>query len=379
MLFGVGKKQQQLETLRADKASLEEELTQARAELAETRQELENFQQACERSYSEAGYMEHRVRLSLRSEAPLGHIRDNAAHNASKLLEEQRRLDESSRLFGQSTIFLQAIRQQVDEISRTAESSKETVDNLEEAIQSIYQFTGIIAEISDQTNLLVLNAAIEAARAGEQGRGFAVVAEEVRNLAAKTTGRIKEHVNRVSGYSAQTKTGFENMVAANLAMREGTDQIDGVIGEVTDLSSGMIDTISRNTSSAFVETVKLDHILYKLAIYQVLAGRSDKGPDDFASHHHCRLGKWYFEGDGAKLSGSSTYQALNEPHETVREAGVRALRAGAAGDTDGCLAALAEMGDASEQVVELLSQLEGEYFQQLVGGIGANDGDVDLF
>ncbi len=63
----------------------------------------------------------------------------------------------------------------------------------------------------------------------------------------------------------------------------------------------------------------------------------------------------------------------------MHEAGVRALRAGAAGDTDGCLAALAEMEDASEQVVELLSQLEGEYFQQLVGGIGANDGDVDLF
>jgi hypothetical protein len=215
-----------------------------------------------------------------------------------------------------------------------------------------------------------LNAAIEAARAGEQGRGFAVVADEVRNLAAKTaeaTDRIKDHVSRVSGYSDQAKSGFENMVEASARMQEGTDQVDGVIREVSDLSHDMVRTISNNTAGAFIEAVKLDHILYKLAIYKVLAGLSDKGPDDFASHHHCRLGKWYFEGDGAKLSGSSAYRELNAPHEAVHESGVRALVANAEGDDAGCIAALTEMEDASDRVIELLTGLEGEYLEQLIG------------
>jgi hypothetical protein len=162
------------------------------------------------------------------------------------------------------------------------------------------------------------------------------------------------------------------MVAASARMQEGTDQVDGVIREVSELSHDMIRTISHNTAGAFIEAVKLDHILYKLAIYKVLAGLSDKGPEDFASHHQCRLGKWYFDGDGAKLSGSTAYRELNAPHEVVHESGVRALRANIDGDSAGCLAALAEMEDASDRVIELLTELESEYFQQLVGSTRSN-------
>lgn len=110
----------------------------------------------------------------------------------------------------------------------------EVIANVEEESRAIGRVLDVIEGISEQTNLLALNAAIEAARAGEQGRGFAVVADEVRTLSKGTSESTQEIQKIIERLQNETK---DAVIASDEANRQSEDTVSHVQSAATALES----------------------------------------------------------------------------------------------------------------------------------------------
>jgi len=142
--------------------------------------------------------------------------------------------------------------QQMATINDIVLDSVKKVEGLNAQSAEISKLVAVIDEISNQTNLLALNAAIEAARAGEHGKGFAVVADEVRKLAEQVQFSVTDISTIVHRIQNETGTVTHSLQAGYEEVRKGTAQLDQTnstfdqISQAVEDMNNNINVISQN-------------------------------------------------------------------------------------------------------------------------------------
>lgn len=209
-------------------AGVKASITTLNATASDVQSRSQSAEVALDKQHSEADMAATAVN---EMEATIREIASNtetAAANAGQSLTRAQK--------GHQTV--QATREAIITLSEGLCTANNDIHSLVSLSQQIGTVVDVIKDISEQTNLLALNAAIEAARAGEQGRGFAVVADEVRSLATRTNQSTDEIATMILSLQEQTNSVVERI---NVCKSDSDQSVSHVEEAASELDNIIID------------------------------------------------------------------------------------------------------------------------------------------
>ena len=211
--------------------------------------------------------------------ASINEVSRNTAESAEVARRSAQIATQGAGVVRQTIAGMDSIRDQIQETSKR-------IKRLGESSQEIGSIVELINDISEQTNILALNAAIQAASAGEAGRGFAVVADEVQRLAERAsnaTKRIETLVQTIQADTNEAVSSMEQTTAEVVAGARLAEDAGTALGEIEKVSSELSNLIQNISAAAQQQSTAASNITHTMITIQQITSQTSQGANQTAA------------------------------------------------------------------------------------------------